>query len=397
MILRKINPLLILLSISLFLISGCGSSGTNEGGGGLGVDPPVGLFESKVEINPPFIEFSFTDENGRISSPHGLVLVIKNTQTNLWFSADIEPREPPDMIGVFDTKREVFPDCQMAGDVCRIVLNTAPNVPPGSSIPPVLDAQPRGITFDPFDNKLWIAEFGTGVIALARGRDFFEYPIKTPDSGPLGISLDLSNGMVWFTENRASQIGRLDPSQATGAPGVGFEEFHVCEGPTGIDVHQGKVWFTCPDSNQIGMLDSSDSFNTTYYQLPTDSGPTGIAVDTKSNMVWFSEFDGNKIGRLDISDPTQPQISEYELPNDNSFPQDLAIDPETGKIWFTEYRGNRIGSLDPEEADSGPSDGFTEYDIPTPNSGPTSILVDSDGSIWFSETAAQKIGKLTPL
>ena len=308
------------------------------------------------------------------------------------------------MIGVLDIENEIFPDCQMAGDVCRIVLNTAPNSSTGSSIPPVLDAQPRGITFDPINKKLWVAEFGTSVIASARGRDFFEYPITTPDSGPWGISLDPSNGMVWFTENKTNMIGRLNPSLAIPGTNNGFTEFPVsCLAPKGIDVHQGDVWFACFDNDKIGMLDSSDNFTPTYYQLPMDSGPTDIAVvtneDTNTGIVWFTESKRNRIGRLDPSEPMGSQFLEYELPNNGSLPHDphdLAIDPDTGKIWFTEFRGNRIGSLDPILAIPDTSNGFFEISIPTPNSGPTAILVDSDGNIWFSETAAQKIGKLSP-
>ncbi len=38
---------------------------------------------------------------------------------------------------------------------------------------------------------------------------------------------------------------------------------------------------------------------------------------------------------------------------------------------------------------------FTEYSIPTPNSGPLSITVGPDGALWFTEQLGFKIGRIT--
>jgi virginiamycin B lyase len=38
---------------------------------------------------------------------------------------------------------------------------------------------------------------------------------------------------------------------------------------------------------------------------------------------------------------------------------------------------------------------FTEYTIPTPNSGPNSIVVGPDGALWFTEEFAYNIGRIT--
>src|SRR5262249_37160994 len=39
---------------------------------------------------------------------------------------------------------------------------------------------------------------------------------------------------------------------------------------------------------------------------------------------------------------------------------------------------------------------FTEFPIPTPDSEPEGIALGPDGNIWFVETGAQKIGRITP-
>jgi hypothetical protein len=38
---------------------------------------------------------------------------------------------------------------------------------------------------------------------------------------------------------------------------------------------------------------------------------------------------------------------------------------------------------------------FTEYSIPMPNSAPMGITVGPDGALWFTETGANKIGRIT--
>jgi len=381
-------------------------------GGGGGPVLSDGFIEFDGESTSPFKEFSIpADQNERIASPFGLALV---HEQKIWFSSDIVDSEfPPDKIGIFDIQNEIFPMiCETDQDLCPHVIPGALNLsgdeeqpsngqgpPPENQDPPdSVSSQPRGIVFDSLKGDLWFSLFGTSVIGKTniRNQNVFEYPLPTQESGPLDITMD-SNGKIWFTETLGSQIGRLDPNLARAGTTLGFTEYPVCIGPAGIDVHQGDVWFACSGSNQIGVLRSQNDFDLELFNIPTPSSfPTGIAVDPQSNIVWFTETKGNKIARLDLSDQTEPQFSEYELPKDNSFPHDLAIDPDTGKIWFTEFRGNRIGSLDPTEANPDTSNGFTEYPIPTSNSGPTAILIDSDGSIWFSETAAQKIGKLTP-
>ena len=79
-------------------------------------------------------------------------------------------------------------------------------------------------------------------------------------------------------------------------------------------------------------------------------------------------------------------INEYVIPTANSVPWNLAVDT-SGNVWFTESSGNKIGKL--------VTGVITEYAIPTASSSPKGITVDSSGDIWFAEEAANKIGKMT--
>ncbi len=243
---------------------------------------------------------------------------------------------------------------------------------------------------------VWVSGFGTGVIGRGDWRNVFEFPIPTFESGPLGITLD-SKGKVWFTESGKDQIGYLDPYEANTGLGVGFNEYSVsCQGPSGIGVDsKDNIWFSCAESNQIGKLDAAKNFVSSLYSIPTPSShPVEVAVDSQ-DRVWFTERNQNKIGVFDPSADPGDEFSEFILPNGGA-PYGITVDPDTDIVWFTEELGNRIGRLDPSVATPGSIDGITEFNIPTPNSRPTSIIIDEKKVIWFSETTGRKIGKLTP-
>jgi streptogramin lyase len=84
----------------------------------------------------------------------------------------------------------------------------------------------------------------------------------------------------------------------------------------------------------------------------------------------------------------QPIILEYSIPTDQSLPGSIAQGPD-GNLWFTETAANKIGNITPLGL-------ITEYAIPTPNSRPNGIAQGSDGNLWFTEPGSNQIGKITP-
>src|SRR5205809_7493391 len=122
-----------------------------------------------------------------------------------------------------------------------------------------------------------------------------EYPLPRPKAFPHDPAVG-ADGIVWYTDQANSYIGRLDPAT-------------------------GKV---------------------TDYATPTpSSGPHGIVV-APDGGVWYT---GNFTARLGRLDPATGAIKEYLLPSE-------ARDPHTplfhaGKVWFTAQGANLYGVLDP--------------------------------------------------
>src|SRR5688572_23038056 len=79
---------------------------------------------------------------------------------------------------------------------------------------------------------------------------------------------------------------------------------------------------------------------------------------------------------------------EVPLPTPNSGPTTLAIAPD-GTVWFTESSGNRIGRVNQDGT------GLEEFPLPHPDSSPRIIALGADGNMWFSQHTGNRMGRIT--
>jgi streptogramin lyase len=80
-------------------------------------------------------------------------------------------------------------------------------------------------------------------------------------------------------------------------------------------------------------------------------------------------------------------FTEYTIPTASSSPWDIALGPD-GNLWFTESAANQIGRLST-------GGGITEFAIPTTGSGPKGITAGPDGNVWFTENSVNQIAVIT--
>src|SRR3989441_1876641 len=66
---------------------------------------------------------------------------------------------------------------------------------------------------------------------------------------------------------------------------------------------------------------------------------------------------------------------------------DIATGPD-GSLWFTEMLANRLGRITTAGA-------ITQFNIPTAQSSPRNIVEGADGNLWFTENNASQIGRVT--
>ncbi|HVP75588.1 MAG TPA: hypothetical protein VMS63_06165 [Gaiellaceae bacterium] len=130
------------------------------------------------------------------------------------------------------------------------------------------------------------------------------------------------------------------------------------------------------------------------YLIPVkDAGPTSIV--SWGGRLWFTE--SNK-GMLESLDPFAKGVHEtqsvgaaapgfrgFKIPG-HSRPQTLAEGPD-GALWFTDTWANAIGRLSPDGK-------LREFKLAAASQ-PYGITAGPDGALWFTEEGFNKIGRIT--
>ena len=116
-------------------------------------------------------------------------------------------------------------------------------------------------------------------------------------------------------------------------------------------------------------------------------GVTPFHIVTEgSGRIWFTAPTDNLIGLLVFTDTTNHQVLTYTVPTTASMPYDLVL--SDGAVWFTEFAGNKLARLDISTG------AIQEFPLPSLNSGPMGLDVAPDGSIWAVESNTEKLAHL---
>jgi streptogramin lyase len=103
-----------------------------------------------------------------------------------------------------------------------------------------------------------------------------------------------------------------------------------------------------------------------------------------TDSVWFTEMESAKITARSWG--SNQSWHPVLVRSANSEPYGIAVEG-TEAVWFTERAANRVGryvgELPPRE-----------YLLPTPDSLPTDIAVAGEGCAWYTAPGANQIGRL---
>ncbi|MEO5861597.1 MAG: Calx-beta domain-containing protein [Burkholderiales bacterium] len=232
--------------------------------------------------------------------------------------------------------------------------------------------------------RLAIAAALSSFIGPAAAVSITETAVTTAGSEPTGVARG-SDGSIWFTQQAASKIGRLNP--ATGAITGEFPTDTPDAGPSGIvATASGFLWFTEENVDRIGRIDSSgniDEFGAGV--ITSGSRPNAIAVGP-DGFLYFTEFSGGKLGRVDPATNSVTEIGGVTL----SGPAGIVTGPDN-RLWITESGSNNITRYDPITGN------LTRFPLPagTPPQ-PTGITLGPDNFIWFTEPGRDRVGKIDP-
>lgn len=232
---------------------------------------------------------------------------------------------------------------------------------------------------------LWAGEFNSNHIA------------SIDDNGTLIRRLSIdgyadhlaadTNGNVWSILENSNKLIKVSPigivTTYTLPTSVSESSYALTFGP------DNTIWYTNKFNNKIGKFNIATSTATEY----TAPAPSGIVAGIDAALYFTScTVNDNKIGRI-TSDGTITYYSSGLTANSLNNPDAAIICDPQGTLWFLETSANKIGKL-------AIGSGYTtiaEYTIPTANANcRNGITYGPDGCIWFVESNANKIGRLNP-
>jgi streptogramin lyase len=126
------------------------------------------------------------------------------------------------------------------------------------------------------------------------------------------------------------------------------------------------------------------------YPLPqANAAPRNIVAESPGRL-WFTLPGINAVGSLVVTDSIDFEFTIYTIPTSNSDPHDLVLDTSNEAVWFTQRAADKIARLDMVTGQ------INEYSFPT-GSNPTGIDRASDGLIWVTLPGTNKIASFNPV
>jgi streptogramin lyase len=217
---------------------------------------------------------------------------------------------------------------------------------------------------------------------------FYQFSIPVAANRPQFIAAG-SDGNMWFTENPGGAVARITPA------GV-VTEFTV---PTAnaqpqmiIGASDGSLWFTefatspPPGTSKIARVTTAGTFTefSTLFAPPPPDNPLGL-VDRGDGNIWYVANGSSRVGFQGISSGV---AGETSIPTANSGPFGIATAPDNN-LYYTESATDKIGRI---------SNLFTAQSEISLTAGtvPEQIVRGPDGNLWFTENGRNNIGRLSP-
>ena len=224
------------------------------------------------------------------------------------------------------------------------------------------------------DGSIWFTIDHADAIGRVRNGHVERLPTSSRNIQPLGLAV-AADGSAWYTDLAARAIARISS--------VGEIARFVLDTPIArlgrlAIAPDGAVWFADPTG--YGMTRLKDGVFTRYQIESARGGPYGVAV-TADGAIWATLQNGNQLLRV-AADGTG---KTFDLPRGGAVPTDVAVGSD-GSLWFLQFRANRIGRF---------KDGqFSDVDVGQENAGLSGIAVAPNDDVWFGMLRRASLGRL---
>jgi len=214
-----------------------------------------------------------------------------------------------------------------------------------------------------------------------------EYDFPDPDSAPLYPRFDGDN-TIWISDAAKPRIWEfsIDDQQFSSYEFDGLTTIF-------IDIDQnGKIWFTDTPNSMIGSFDpKTEKFETIKIPMLNAISEQSIPIAVKAdfeNRIWVALVDKHLL--LVYNQNTNEFEKFLLIETEEAGPSALVID-DSGSVWFAEALSGKIGVVDSKTFE------ITEFAPDTPLDEPFALLFDKSGSLWIAEHTGPGITKFDPI
>jgi len=214
-----------------------------------------------------------------------------------------------------------------------------------------------------------------------------EYDFPDDESAPLYPRYDGDN-TIRISEAAEPRLWKftLDDKQFSSYDFFGISTIFL-----DID-HDGKIWFTDTPNSKIGNFDpKTEKFEVIEIPSLTDTSPYSIPIALKvdfDNNIWIAVVDTDM---LLVYNQNSKEFEQFlRVPTSESGPSALLLD-DNGNMWFAEALSGKIGVVDSKTFE------ITEFVPDTPLDEPFALLFDKSGSLWIAEHIGPGITKFDPV
>jgi streptogramin lyase len=183
------------------------------------------------------------------------------------------------------------------------------------------------------------------------------------------MSVD-AQGNAWFADMKGNRVGAYAPPTNH----TSTFSFPGPMAPTSVIRTGDTIWIGCKE--EVGEMDLNSGEFLDHFVYQMDSYLYDIHIDRLRN-VWFVENQANKVGTYYYM---YDKTIEFDIPTENSAPTCLDIDSKH-RLWFVESGPNKLGMFDTERFS------FTEYDLPVIDGMKPVIsrVATVNDSVWFTD------------
>ena len=214
-----------------------------------------------------------------------------------------------------------------------------------------------------------------------------EYDFPDPDTAPLYPRFDGDN-TIWISDAAKPRIWEFS---------IDDQQFrsHEFNGLTTIflDIDQnGKIWFTDTPNSMIGSFDpKTKKFETIKIPLLDAISEQSIPIAVKAdfqNRIWVALVDKHRL--LVYNQNTNEFEKFLQIQTEEAGPSALLVD-DSGNVWFAEALSGKIGMVDSKTYQ------ITEFAPDPLLDEPFALLFDKSGSLWIAEHIGPGITKFDPI